>query len=171
MAGLFDIYNAYSGKNLDFSTLTYPPDVDGWIPWHGGECPVDEKLTCEIRTRDGCTRPYERMMNIGNSWWNHEQGCRDLDIIAYRIVQPRAVTVALGPEDVPPGSVVRGHDFSDGCWSVVHGIGEDCVFVNDDEAVSFEAMKYDNWLINRSLSRGAWDATAWEKCEKEEETK
>jgi len=142
--------------------------------------PDDHEFNLQgITAKDDAPDPYAELKRwlkedgviqylSGNKWENITEPFFSEPVEYYRR-KPRLVTVPLGPEDVPPGSVVRGHDFSDGCWSVVHSIGEDCIFINDDEAVSFESMKYDNWLINRSLSRGAWDATAWERCEKEME--
>jgi len=59
------------------------PDADGWIPWAGGKCPVDEDALVEIWRRDGVqlvgdeARPAIRW-----SWSN----CNVLsDIIAYRV--------------------------------------------------------------------------------------
>lgn len=81
---------------------------DGWIPWGGGICPVDLCCTVEYRLRNGKT--YERIAN-SLSWQHagtHARNC--WDIIAYRIVKPAPEPeyAPLGPEDVPPGSVLRG---------------------------------------------------------------
>lgn len=55
--------------------------VDGkWIPWAGGECPVDDNARVDVEFRDrdvavGC---------LANNWnWGHSG--RDGDIIAYRL--------------------------------------------------------------------------------------
>lgn len=59
------------------------PDADGWIPWAGGECPVDEKVLVEVRLRSGaaCINQEAKM---GADWlWDHDGGPGD--IIAYRV--------------------------------------------------------------------------------------
>lgn len=57
------------------------PD-DGWIEWHGGECPVDAGTTVEVKMLSGETdvRPAYQYR------WNHVGYFND--IIAYRVVQP-----------------------------------------------------------------------------------
>lgn len=65
---------------------TAPADPDGWIPWGGGECPVDEGLEIEVKLRD-----HTKMAGKARHFlWRHASG-RPLyqrnDIIAYRVVQ------------------------------------------------------------------------------------
>lgn len=56
-------------------------NADGWIEWHGGECPVHPKTCTEIRLRCGMLdeniASTRRWYHIGN----------DYDIIAYRVVE------------------------------------------------------------------------------------
>lgn len=54
---------------------------DGWIEWHGGECPVDENIMVEIVMRD-----LEHGKSIAGYFsWDHSKSCGD--IIAYRVVK------------------------------------------------------------------------------------
>lgn len=56
---------------------------DGWIEWHGGECPVPAGTLIDLRFRDGDV--LERVMSY--EWrWCHEGW--DADIVAYRISKP-----------------------------------------------------------------------------------
>lgn len=54
--------------------------ADGWIEWHGGECPVDGCVKVEYRLRDGDTSNEPASCLA----WEHEGEC--YDIIAYRII-------------------------------------------------------------------------------------
>jgi len=70
-------------------------DADGWIPWHGGECPLPDSAQCMYRMRDG-----EIDTAKGSSlWWHVEQ--EDTDIVAYRPIldepsEPEAPEWAIG---------------------------------------------------------------------------
>ena len=80
-------------------------DADGWIPWHGGECPLPDFAQCMYRMRDGDTDASEGSI----LWWEFEHD--DTDIIAYR---PILNTEPKEPEwdgDCPPpvGCVCEGH--------------------------------------------------------------
>lgn len=68
------------------------PDADGWIPWAGGERPVDSETIVEVRHRNGMTGSSPA------SWfaWNYETNFKacgheirhnDCDIVAYRVVK------------------------------------------------------------------------------------
>lgn len=56
-----------------------------WIEWHGGECPVAPDTKVEVRYRDGATGTFNQHCD-GD--WDHTPTDRDLDIVAYRVVQP-----------------------------------------------------------------------------------
>ena len=68
-------------------------DEDGWIPWSGGECPLDRLTQVDVRYRNG-----DELMGAGLTWlagsydwnhnWNHDES--DYDIIAYRIAKGSA---------------------------------------------------------------------------------
>lgn len=58
---------------------------EGWIEWHGGECPVDSDAIVEVRYRS--PNPYQYNNDrAGDFEWAHTgSGC---DIIAYRVHTP-----------------------------------------------------------------------------------
>ena len=82
----------------------------------------------------------------------------------YRIVETK--TVPIGPEDVPPLSLIRRRGESQTRhWrlvSYVTGIGPTCA----DRGYNWDELASD-YEINRSLASGKWDATAWEPCKKQ----
>lgn len=58
------------------------PDVDGWIPWAGGECPVDRYAPVAVKPEKG---PLE----VGRAWefdWNIPS-TDPLRIAAYQVVK------------------------------------------------------------------------------------
>jgi hypothetical protein len=57
------------------------PDADGWIEWHGGECPVPSTVIIELRLRDRTV--YSSNCPVSWCWKHRDAAC---DIIAYRIV-------------------------------------------------------------------------------------
>lgn len=61
-------------------------DEDGWIEWHGGECPVDPhgKVLVKFRGAGGSSRG-ESLTHAGNYCWTQD-GSNE-DIIAYKIVK------------------------------------------------------------------------------------
>lgn len=62
----------------------YPaPDADGWIEWKGGECPVEDDVIVDVKTRDG-----EIEFDSAYFWnWSHERdSCiHPRQITAYRL--------------------------------------------------------------------------------------
>lgn len=66
-------------------------DADGWIDWHGGECPVDSDAIVEVKYRK--PNPYQfNNERAGDVAWSHDGF--DGDIIAYRLSQPHEVKTA-----------------------------------------------------------------------------
>lgn len=62
------------------------PNADGWIPWAGAECPVDEKVLVEVKLRSGSAW-IDQEAQMGADWlWDHDGGADD--IIFYRVVKP-----------------------------------------------------------------------------------
>lgn len=57
------------------------PD-DGWIEWGGGECPVADGVTIDIKFRNG--NEYPATKRAGVFRWTHDQS--GTDIAAYRVV-------------------------------------------------------------------------------------
>lgn len=71
---------------------------NGWIDWHGGECPVDSDAIVEVKYR----KPSPLHFNndrAGDFAWSHTGS--NGDIIAYRIVQPNESQTAgiVAPRD------------------------------------------------------------------------
>jgi hypothetical protein len=61
------------------------PDPDGWIPWSGGECPVDGETHVQFKFRNNSWGfGYEGKANERD--WSHDNSGGD--IIAYRIHKP-----------------------------------------------------------------------------------
>ena len=61
---------------------------DGWIPWEGGDCPVEVGTRVDVRYRDGWEGD-----GLASKWrWHHatqeSSDVKGLDIIAYRVVKP-----------------------------------------------------------------------------------
>jgi hypothetical protein len=57
------------------------PDAEGWIEWHGGECPVDRERVESVRLRDGVEGDV-------TGWWVWNPQTPGKDIVAYRLHPP-----------------------------------------------------------------------------------
>lgn len=68
--------------------MTRPTD-EGWIPWKGGDCPVEPGTVVEVKWRDipgqSGKKTAKGLAGI-YAWW-HEPGSGYGDIVAYRVVQ------------------------------------------------------------------------------------
>ncbi len=95
----------------------------------------------------------------------------------YRI-KPTPALIPLGPEDVPPGSVIQERNRADnptlapGYHSVVTVSQGRVVTINSDGMVigmNFQRLMSGNgWCINSSIPlTGKWDPTAWQPCSKQ----
>lgn len=87
-------------------------DADGWIYWHGGECPVSNHVVVDVKFRDQI-EPVLDGDPAENFRWEHFGN--SADIIAYRLHQPQkleehthvggglamATTAAYKPEIIP----------------------------------------------------------------------
>ena len=60
-------------------------DADGWIPWSGGECPLDLLTQVDVRYRNSGELIIGSTCLAGAYDWSHDE--RDYDIITYRIVK------------------------------------------------------------------------------------
>lgn len=62
-------------------------DEDGWIPWSGGECPIEPPAhNLFIRFRIG-TETSDYKSRAQSYFWLHEERAHSADIIAYRIAK------------------------------------------------------------------------------------
>lgn len=84
-------------------------------------------------------------------------------------MKTQLTTAPLGPEDVPPGSVLS---LKPPRWFVISGVCDDGVYILDDEPLVESLWKW-NYLaekaqINRSVPlTGKWNPDAWEACSKQ----
>lgn len=81
------------------------------------------------------------------------------------------VWVDLGPEDCPPGSVLRAIDSKNQGWLSIQAAYTDGVrYTGYTESKETYFRSYSQLAtthqINRSLSTGKWDPNAWEPCRK-----
>jgi len=84
----------------------------------------------------------------------------------YRIA-PEKKRVPLGPEDVPPGSVVK---WQNGYWSMVLQICDSGIDIKGHGYETFTGLSDPRWQINRPKHRDAdGNPTLWESCYKEVE--
>ena len=58
-------------------------DADGWIDWHGGECPVPKNALVDVKLRDNWV---DECSSADNWQWKHFGN--HTDIIAYRLQNP-----------------------------------------------------------------------------------
>ena len=75
------------------ATLAATQSDDGWIPWNGGDCPVEVGTRVDAKFRDGekaynvpagdCAEDPDSRSALD---WSHMES--DYDIIAYRVVKP-----------------------------------------------------------------------------------
>ena len=90
--------------------LAFKSDADGWMPWSGGENPVDYRQNVEVRYRDG------RIVQCaaGTQDWTRlsENGEDATDIIAFRLA-PTAPVEASGSEREHGPKCWGGTSFSD----------------------------------------------------------
>ena len=93
--GVRDFYRAIARQSIAKAEaiLAATQSDDGWIPWTGGDCPVEVGTRVDAKYRDG-----EKAYNVPAGYfaedpnsgsaldWSHMKN--DYDIIAYRVVNP-----------------------------------------------------------------------------------
>ncbi len=57
---------------------------EGWIPWHGGLCPIESNTNVVVKFKDGSTSRIERAGYWRWCWDDPEHGC---NIIVYKLLQ------------------------------------------------------------------------------------
>ena len=65
----------------DGAGVTTVNEVNEWIEWHGGKCPVPTYATVEVKLRDDIVCPPER---ADAYYWDHRGDESYADIVAYR---------------------------------------------------------------------------------------
>jgi hypothetical protein len=76
-------------QKVQIPTSTIP---EGFIPWHGGECPVAEGTVVEVIYRDGERRMCDGFLPSVD--WDRDEP--PFDIIAYRIHKPADFRLEAG---------------------------------------------------------------------------
>lgn len=148
-----------------------PDDAPPWIEWHGGPCPLkDEEVEeWEYKCRNGYWSGIDKGHPSFRCWKHDNQSrSRDTDITAYRVLKWRTPKpkVPLGPEDVPPGSMIKRISWDQEWVSLSQMTLGFVVILGNEDHVTFEELQSD-WLINRSIPlTGKWNPDAWEPCEK-----
>ena len=62
-------------------------DSDGWIPWHGGKCPVQDGTLVEARLASPALTNGKALLLLAERLrWRTSQPAMDDDVIAYRVV-------------------------------------------------------------------------------------
>ena len=104
------------------------------------------------------------IINSNEYIWSHHGTISD--IIAYRVIEPKLIP--LGPEDVPPGSVLRSGENHWFQVVYVRSQGVNICSLHRTNPIDWNKLKK-YWQINRSIPlTGKWDTTAWEPCSKPE---
>lgn len=107
---------------------------DGWITWHGGECPVDEGVMVDTKWGDG-----DVLNGVASkyAWWHGSCG----NIIAYRISKPaeQAADDELHALPVEPCEPV---EVGSKCISKLHVDVVSVSVISDIEKKAAEAEKH-----------------------------
>ncbi len=73
-------------------SITLTPTIpEGFIPWHGGECPVAEGVVGDLVCRNG---EIAKKYSLHICLWRHNGGAND--IIAYRVHKPADFRLEAG---------------------------------------------------------------------------
>lgn len=188
-------------------TLTPEQIADGWIPWSGGECPVEPESKPTVMFRSGSVGsmdltasdrywlikndtgdiiaykpdPYGHLrqaladgkavqiVNSEGNWVSLASPSFSDPIERYRI-KPEPQWAPLGPEDVPPGSVINNGSFDAMPWIQVHSVdsgGVNFIWNSQFYYQSYFMMFNEGWQINRPRHRDTdGNPTLWEPCRK-----
>lgn len=130
----------------------------------GDPMPRDGKRIVQVVFNDNtCSNSYHQ----GSSWSWSETGGAD-DIIGWRYADEPKTQVPLGPEDVPPGSILKANSWDSHEWrSVDHVYSDGALLSNCPRTHRWGELMRD-YQINRSLPlTGKWNPDAWEPCHKQ----
>lgn len=142
--------------------LTFTHEGKQWT-WHrpGDPMPCDRERRVEIVMRSLEIGGRNR---AGQYEWGIITELQDAEIIGWRYADEKK-TVPLGPEDVPPGSVLR-HIEQRNPWSSILWIDSEEGMSTETDLYSWEEAQY-LLEINRSIPlTGRWNPDAWEPCHK-----
>ena len=158
-------------RKVDFHRRTTRPLVfthEGkqWT-WHrpGDPMPCDGERSVNYIMRDlgAATTKFAKDLR----WSFATKGeCAEADIIGWRYAKTTK-TVELGPEDVPPGSILKANSWASHEWCSVGHVYSDGVLMSNCPATAQWSHLMQDYQINRSIPlTGKWDANAWEPCHK-----
>lgn len=103
---------------------------DGWINWHGGNCPVDKGVLVDVRYRDMSETDGD---SAGQLYWGFDNETDD--IIAYRLHKPEVKSAEWNGEGLPPigaECVVTPHNSLWGFSSVDNYTGKVLAYDGED---------------------------------------
>jgi hypothetical protein len=149
-------------RKVDFHRRTARPLVfthEGkqWT-WHrpGDPMPCEPKALIEVVYGEHCDYGKAEHYN----WDAHTR------VFGWRYAKTTK-TVELGPEDVPPGSILKANSWTSHEWRSVGHVYSDGVLMSNCPATTQWSHLMQDYQINRSIPlTGKWDANAWEPCHK-----
>ena len=101
---------------------------------------------------------YEYLNTASNRWMKSDITPDSL-VTSHGViirVKPEPVMVPLGPEDVPPGSVIRHREWSD-AWQFITGV------YNSNISFNRQVMEWDEIVETHEIKRPGQD---WQPCHK-----
>ena len=159
--------------NDDFSKTTRPlvfeHEGKSWTYHRPGDPRPCEDRRIYILCKDGIDR--ENHVSPNDCRWSEENTA---DIIGWRYAAPLTREVELGPEDVPPTTVLRGAgEVGSKVWCLITSCSEVGIRIwRQAEAsgreITWQRLRESESQINRPRHRDAdGNPTLWEKCSKE----
>lgn len=128
-------------------------NVEPWIEWNGGRCPVEQATLVDVQYRDGeilcripANKPYPGMRDAQASFWRNE--ARENDIVAYRLSESEK----WNGEGLPPvGELIEVNSPHKGWISAnVVAVTDTWLIARYDDGVEFAGC-------HRSIDeRGVW---------------
>lgn len=130
----------------------------------GDPMPCDGRAKVDVCYADGdqdsCGQLAAQLFDWGMFF---DTSCR---VVGWRYAETTK-QVELGPEDVPPGSVLKANSWEPHEWRSVGHVYADGVLLSNCPATAQWSHLMLEYQINRSIPlTGKWDATAWEPCSK-----
>lgn len=88
---------------------------EGWIEWHGGECPLEYGTLVDVRDRDGYVWKHQtigKTNEVNNIFWMRGKcGLSDSEIIAYRLHQSKHYSSSWDGYGLPPTGIEVEYKF------------------------------------------------------------
>ncbi|CAM8502202.1 hypothetical protein [Enterobacter asburiae] len=98
------------------------PDYDGWIPWRGGECPVDGDVVVDVKFRAQGQADLDGDFADNFRWEHFSNGA---DVVAYRLHKSEHHKPQWDGEGLPPVGTRCEFISNDTSWGEVDVIGID----------------------------------------------